>query len=233
MSQQEINGSQPIGKVEGDVSGPGKVGGTTDIGKVEGNAEPIGKTEGTTEAGKVEGTTEVGKTEGTTEIGKTEGTTESVEDDKKAQDLAEREEVDSRSVYVGNVDFKSTPEQLENTFNKAGIIERVTILFDQYTGLPKGYAYIQFEKPENATKAIEELNGVEFRGRELRVSAKRTNLPRMSQKYRGRGGFRGRGRGSFRGRGRGRGSFRGRGRGRGSFRGRCNFSTPEPTKEAE
>lgn len=134
-------------------------------------------------------------------------------EEQRIERLAKQEEADSRSVYVGNVDYKSTPEQLEEFFHTVGVIERVTILFDKYTGLPKGYAYIEFESTESVEKAISDLHGKTFRGREIRVTAKRTNLPGFKK----RGGSRGRGsrggfRGSSRGRG-GRGSFRGRGRG--------------------
>lgn len=167
-------------------------------------SEPVQEVPPVQEAKDVSGETD------TTNTTKKEETEE-----ERAERLAKQQEVDSRSVYVGNVDFKTNPEQLENFFNSAGVIERITILFDKYTGLPKGYAYVEFENKEAAQKAIDELDGKEFRNRELRVTTKRTNLPRMSNS-RGRGG-----RGSFRGRGRGgRGSFRGRGRGRGGFRGR-------------
>ncbi|CAI5759050.1 unnamed protein product [Candida verbasci] len=131
-------------------------------------------------------------------------------EEEKQERLAKQEEIDSRSIYVGNVDYQSTPEQLEEFFHIVGVIERVTILFDRFSGLPKGYAYVEFEKPESVNKAIEELHGKSFRGRDIRVSAKRTNVPG----FRKSGGRGGRGRGNFRGRGgRGRGSFRGRGRG--------------------
>ncbi|KAK6461535.1 hypothetical protein DFJ63DRAFT_314169 [Scheffersomyces coipomensis] len=144
-------------------------------------------------------------------------------EEERAERLAKQEEVDGRSVYVGNVDYQSTPEQLEEFFHVVGVIERVTILFDRYSGLPKGYAYVEFENVESVEKAIEDLHGKTFRGRELRVTAKRTNLPgfrKNSNGFRGgRGGPRGGARGTFRG-GRGpRGSFRGRGRGRGGYRG--------------
>ncbi|EGW32809.1 uncharacterized protein SPAPADRAFT_60154 [Spathaspora passalidarum NRRL Y-27907] len=138
-----------------------------------------------------------------------------------AEKLAKQEEIDSRSIYVGNVDYQSTPEQLEQFFHVVGIIERVTILFDRFSGLPKGYAYIEFEKSVSVQQAIDELNGKEFRGRELRVTSKRTNLPG----FRKRGGGRGRGRG---GRGRGRG---GRGRGRGG-RGRGGRNSDETSENA-
>lgn len=131
-------------------------------------------------------------------------------EEERAERLAKQEEVDGRSVYVGNVDYQSTPEQLESFFKVVGVIERITILFDKFSGLPKGYAYVEFENTESVKKAIEELHGQDFRGRELRVTPKRTNLPG----FRKRGDSRGRGRARGRGfsRGRGRGGFAGRGR---------------------
>lgn len=136
-------------------------------------------------------------------------------EEEKAERIAKQEEVDSRSIYVGNVDYQSTPEQLEELFREVGVIERVTILFDKYTGLPKGYAYIEFESVASVEKSIETLHGKTFRGREIRVTAKRTNLPGFKKRgsSRGRGGPRpGRG---FRGGARGRGGYRGRGGARG------------------
>lgn len=50
----------------------------------------------------------------------------------------EREEVDSRSIYVGNVDYGATPEELQQHFQSCGTINRVTILCDKFTGHPKG-----------------------------------------------------------------------------------------------
>lgn len=90
---------------------------------------------------------------------------------------------------------------------------------------------MEFEIPESVEKAIEELHGKEFRGRDLRVTPKRTNLPGFKKRggFRGRGG--GRGRGGFRGRGRG--GFRGRGRGdSGDENGKSFEANAEPaTKE--
>ncbi|GAA6006370.1 hypothetical protein JCM10207_000619 [Rhodosporidiobolus poonsookiae] len=126
----------------------------------------------------------------------------------------DREAVDSRSIYVGNVDYASTPEELQQHFASCGTINRVTILFDKYTG-PKGYAYVEFADPSLVANAVL-LNETMFRGRLLKVSAKRTNVPGMASRGgRGRGGYRGgyRGRGGYspyprgRGRGRGRGSW--------------------------
>ncbi|KAI3617338.1 hypothetical protein CBS9595_003247 [Malassezia furfur] len=123
----------------------------------------------------------------------------------------EKMEVDSRSIYVGNVDYGATPEEIQQHFQSCGTINRVTILCDKFTGHPKGFAYVEFADPsfvENASVLNESL----FRGRLLKVTPKRTNVPGLAARGRGRGrGFRGgyRGRGGYRPRG----SWRGRGRG--------------------
>ncbi|KAK9459421.1 uncharacterized protein V1516DRAFT_679867 [Lipomyces oligophaga] len=127
--------------------------------------------------------------------------------DKEGQELKEdKEDIDARSVYVGNVDYESTPEELQSHFQSCGSINRVTILLDKFTGHPKGYAYVEFAEPSFVANALV-LNESLFRGRNLKVVPKRTNVPGMSaRRGRGRGrgrGFRGGYRGGFRGRGRG------------------------------
>ncbi|XP_057971739.1 polyadenylate-binding protein 2-like isoform X2 [Malania oleifera] len=96
---------------------------------------------------------------------------------------AEKEEVDSRSIYVGNVDYACTPEEVQQHFQSCGTVNRVTILTDKF-GQPKGFAYVEFVEIEAVQNAIL-LNESELHGRQLKVSAKRTNIPGMKQ-YRGR-----------------------------------------------
>ncbi|KAI8070734.1 hypothetical protein BC940DRAFT_295435 [Gongronella butleri] len=105
----------------------------------------------------------------------------------------DKETVDSRSVYVGQVDYGATPEELQAHFQSCGTINRVTILCDKFTGHPKGYAYIEFAESAFVNNAVA-LNESLFRGRLLKVTPKRTNVPGFA---RGRG--RGRGGGGFRG----------------------------------
>ncbi|KAK6339055.1 cytoplasmic RNA-binding protein [Orbilia brochopaga] len=142
--------------------------------------------------------------------------------DKENDNLKEdKEEVDARSIFVGNVDYGASPEEIQTHFQSCGSINRVTILLDKFTGQPKGYAYVEFAEPSLVAQALV-LNESIFRGRPLKVVPKRTNIPGMQ---RGRGGYRGggRGRGGFgggynppyRGGYQPRGGFRGRGRGRG------------------
>ncbi|KAG7030873.1 Polyadenylate-binding protein 2 [Cucurbita argyrosperma subsp. argyrosperma] len=106
---------------------------------------------------------------------------------------AEKEEVDARSVYVGNVDYACTPEEVQQHFQSCGTVNRVTILTDKF-GHPKGFAYVEFVEVDAVQNALL-LNESELHGRQLKVSAKRTNVPGMKQ-YRGRRpnpyGFRGR-----------------------------------------
>ncbi|XVE63822.1 hypothetical protein DITRI_Ditri07aG0051200 [Diplodiscus trichospermus] len=96
---------------------------------------------------------------------------------------AEKEEVDSRSIYVGNVDYACTPEEVQQHFQSCGTVNRVTILTDKF-GQPKGFAYVEFVEIDAIQNALL-LNESELHGRQLKVSAKRTNIPGMKQ-YRGR-----------------------------------------------
>ena len=97
---------------------------------------------------------------------------------------AEANAADARSIYVGQVDYSATPEELQEFFAECGTVNRVTILCDQWRQ-PKGYAYIEFAE-ETAVEAAVALNEAEFKGRQLKVVAKRTNAPGM-RGGRGRG----------------------------------------------
>ncbi|NXW90338.1 PABP2 protein, partial [Alopecoenas beccarii] len=103
-------------------------------------------------------------------------------------------EVDQRSIYVGNVDYGSTAEELESHFHSCGQVNRVTILCDKFSGHPKGYAYVEFEE-KSSVKAAVELDESVFRGRVIKVLPKRTNMPGISSTDRGghRGCFQARG----------------------------------------
>jgi len=129
----------------------------------------------------------------------------------------ERAVADGRSVFVGNVDYASTPEEIQQHFQACGTINRVTILCDKFTGHPKGFAYVEFAESESIETALAMDNSL-FRGRLLKVTAKRTNIHGFNR-GRGRGGggggYRGGYRGGFRGGGGGYSPYRGRGRGRG------------------
>lgn len=129
------------------------------------------------------------------------------------------EDADHRSCYVGNVDYSTKPDELKNLFKECGVIQRITILCDRWTGQPKGFAYIQFATINAVDNAVL-LDGSEFKNRVLKVNKKRTNVPGFGR-GRGRGGYRGRG-GGYRGR---RGRYRGRSR-YGGYRSRRSHYQP-------
>ncbi|KAI1714078.1 RNA recognition motif domain-containing protein [Ditylenchus destructor] len=126
----------------------------------------------------------------------------------QAISVEEKMLLDSRSVYVGNVDYSATPDQLEEHFRGCGAIERVTILTDKFSGHPKGFAYIQFTESDGMRNALSMTDSL-FLGRQIKVTEKRTNRPGISTTnrpprgrgrarmivkyiYPGRGGMRGR-----------------------------------------
>merc|ERR1719266_3135348 len=63
-------------------------------------------------------------------------------------------EADSKSIYVGNVDYSTSPEELKEFFQSCGIVNRITILCDKWTGQPKGYAYIEFKDQDAVVNAM-------------------------------------------------------------------------------
>lgn len=136
--------------------------------------------------------------------------------------LEEKQEIDNRSIYVGNVDYSTTADDLEKHFHACGSVNRVTILTDKFTGHPKGFAYVEFTEKDSVQIAVA-LDESSFKGRIIKVCPKRTNRPGISSTNRpplGRGGY------GYRGRGGGFGAMfggRGFGRGRGG-RGRWSYT---------
>ncbi|KAG0550199.1 hypothetical protein BDA96_01G318900 [Sorghum bicolor] len=96
-----------------------------------------------------------------------------------AATTVDKAEVDVRSIYVGNVDYACSPEEVQQHFQFCGTINRVTILTDSF-GQPKGFAYVEFDEVEAVQNALL-LNETELHGRPLKVCPKRTNIPGMKQ----------------------------------------------------
>lgn len=90
------------------------------------------------------------------------------------------EDRDNRSIFVGNVDYSTSTEELRKVFKECGLIERVTIPTDNFTGKPKGYAYIEFTDESSVLKA-ESVNEKVFKGRKLKVLPKRNNIPKFNK----------------------------------------------------
>jgi len=100
------------------------------------------------------------------------------------------------NIYIGNLSFETTEEQLRQAFEEFGEVSRVNIITDRDSGRPRGFAFVEMSDDNAATAAINGLNGKELNERTLNVNQAR---PRND---RGGGGGRGGGRGGGGGRGR-------------------------------
>jgi cold-inducible RNA-binding protein len=99
----------------------------------------------------------------------------------------------SKKLYVGNLSFQTTENELNELFAQAGSVETVRIITDRDTGRSKGFGFVEMQ--DGGDKAIEQFNGREFNGRALTVNEARPMVPRDG----GGGGSRGAGGGGGRG----------------------------------
>ena len=109
----------------------------------------------------------------------------------------------STKIFVGNLDFKVTENDLQDAFAAYGTVVEANLVADRATGRPRGFAFVTMSTPEEAQKAIEGLNGKELGGRALNVNVAREREERPGSGGGGRGGYGGGGgRGGYRGGGR-------------------------------
>lgn len=83
--------------------------------------------------------------------------------------IEDKMEVDNRSIYIGNVDYGATADELEQHFHGCGSMNRITIQRNKYDGHPKGFAYIEFVDRDSVQTAMA-LDESLFRGRPIKVS---------------------------------------------------------------
>jgi len=115
----------------------------------------------------------------------------------------------STKLYVGNVPFSTTSQDLQNLFAQQGTVESVELISDKFTGRSRGFAFVTMTTPEEGQKAIQALNGFAMDGRNLTVNEARPKEDRPPRTGGFGGGDRG-GRGGFGGGDRGgRGGFGG------------------------
>jgi RNA recognition motif-containing protein len=110
----------------------------------------------------------------------------------------------AKKLYVGNLAFQTTSQDLQALFGQAGTVESAQIIEDRDTGQSKGFAFVEMSTDEEAASAIDQFNGKEVGGRMLKVNEAR---PRENRS----GGGGGRGFGGNRGGGGGFGGNRGGG----------------------
>jgi cold-inducible RNA-binding protein len=114
----------------------------------------------------------------------------------------------STKLYVGNLSFRVTSDDLQEYFSSAGSVESANIVQDRETGRSRGFGFVEMGSEDDANNAIAQFNGQEYDGRNLVVNEAR---PRENGGGGGRGGYGGGGRGGNRGGGRG--DYGGGGRG--------------------
>jgi RNA recognition motif-containing protein len=137
----------------------------------------------------------------------------------------------SMKLYVGNLAFQTSSEDLQQLFSQAGTVESASVVEDRETGRSRGFGFVEMASKEDGQKAIEQFNGKEVNGRNLNVNEAR---PREDRGGRGgggggRGGFGGGGgRGGYGGGGGGNRSGGGGGGGRGGYGGGGGGGDREP-----
>ncbi|HEY2524618.1 MAG TPA: RNA-binding protein [Candidatus Binataceae bacterium] len=96
-------------------------------------------------------------------------------------------------LYVGNLAFSVTNEDLEALFGQVGKIDNVAVITDKFSGQSRGFGFVQMADSNEAARAIEELNGHELKGRAIKVNEAREQGPRPGGGGGDRGGRGGRG----------------------------------------
>ena len=97
-----------------------------------------------------------------------------------------------RRLYVGNLPYSATEEQLTELFGRAGKVDSVRVMRDMATGRARGFAFVEMGSDEDAQNAITQLHNTQFGGRNLTVNEAR---PKPEGGFGGGGGGRGGGRG--------------------------------------
>ena len=84
----------------------------------------------------------------------------------------------SKKLYVGNMNYATTEDQLRDLFSQYGTVVNVNIVTDRFTNQSKGFGFVEMEEDSASEAAISALNKFEFDGRQLRVDEARERRPR-------------------------------------------------------
>ncbi|MDQ1638651.1 MAG: hypothetical protein QOF62_1990 [Pyrinomonadaceae bacterium] len=92
----------------------------------------------------------------------------------------------STKLYVGNLSFETSSNDLETLFAKAGTVQSVSLIEDRETGRSRGFGFVEMQTKEEGDAAIAQFNGTELAGRTLKVNEAK---PRENRNGGGGGGF--------------------------------------------
>lgn len=84
----------------------------------------------------------------------------------------------AKKLYVSNLPYNASDEELKEFFSQAGAVESATIIRDKMTGRSRGFGFVEMSTDEEAEKAIADLNGKEFQDRKLVVNEAKPLEPR-------------------------------------------------------
>src|SRR5688500_19339662 len=94
-------------------------------------------------------------------------------------------------LFVGNLSYQTMENDLQDYFAQAGVVSSVNLMLDKFTGKSRGFAFVEYADPADATKAVDMFHGKEFQGRALTVNIARPREDRPPRE--GGGGYRDRG----------------------------------------
>ena len=113
----------------------------------------------------------------------------------------------NKNLFIGNLSNEVTEDDLRTNFSEAGKVTNVNIIRDKFTGMTRGFGFVEMETEEGAQEAIKMFNGGTLRGKTITVNEARPKRESGGRGGGGRGGHGG-GRGGYGGRGGGRGGRR-------------------------
>ena len=93
------------------------------------------------------------------------------------------------NIYVGNISHSVSEDTLKELFEKIGSVESVKMITDKFTGMPRGFGFVQMTSSEDAQKAVAELDGYELEGRKIVVNEAREREERPSSGGNRSGGY--------------------------------------------
>ena len=94
----------------------------------------------------------------------------------------------AKKLYVGGLPYSTTEDALKEYFAQAGSVDTATIIIDKMSGRSKGFGFVEMSSDEEAQKAVEQFNGVEFEGRKITVNEARPMEARPPRRE-GGGGY--------------------------------------------
>lgn len=103
-------------------------------------------------------------------LGVSHGQVQPQQPQQQLQQQPQQQQQQKHDIFVGNLDFNTTEEQLHQIFSDIGRLVRVRMVTDQDTGKPRGFAFVEFEDPQAALSAIRNMNDYELNGRRIRVN---------------------------------------------------------------